>query len=464
MTSRSRIDKEEVRILPRSLETERLVLGTLMGQRGTYAQVAELLTESSFYDELHQKVFNVIHTIEQRGDSPDIVTVYNELSKKETVSISEIAGIAQNFTLDLYQHALILHEKERRRRFFELGNYLISNSFSEQEDIYDVIQNVSGQIEEFFSVHDNPVSTMRDAISQVYQIMDRNRMSETAITGCATGFNDFDKKSGGLQKSDLIVIAGETSQGKTSFATSIVKNIALSGGKVAFYSLEMNKEQLAARMMAMQSGIPANKILFSKMQPFQFKQLDKTIHTLNGAGIYFDDRSTSNIDTIINSIRSLVLKYGINGAVVDYLQILNVNMKGYNKEQQMGEVARRLKNLAKELGIWIITLSQLNRDNTNPVPNLNRLRDSGQIAEAADIVMFVYRAEVYNRTYPEPFADKPTQGTAMIDVAKGRNIGLMKFMCGFDKRTTHFTDYSTVDESKLLNEQNENKDDFEMPF
>ena len=132
------------------------------------------------------------------------------------------------------------------------------------------------------------------------------------------------------------------------------------------------------------------------------------------------------------------LKYDIAGAVVDYLQILSVNMKGSNTEQQMGEAARRLKNLAKELDIWIVALSQLNRDNINPVPTLARLRASGQIAEAADVVMLIYRPELYGKYYPDPFQNADTQGTAMIDIAKGRNIGLMKFLVRFDARTTHF--------------------------
>src|SRR5690606_7369355 len=128
---------------------------------------------------------------------------------------------------------------------------------------------------------------------------------------------------------------------------------------------------------------------------------------------YFDENSTSNIDKIIASIRSMKNKHNITGAVIDYLQILTVNQKSANKEQAMGEAARRLKNLAKDLDIWIIALSQLNRDNFNPVPSLNRLRDSGQIGEAADVVMFIYRPEIYNKAYPQPFSNYATNGTAM---------------------------------------------------
>ena len=142
----------------------------------------------------------------------------------------------------------------------------------------------------------------------------------------------------------------------------------------------------------------------------------------------------------------MVIKYGIKGVIVDYLQILNVNMKGANKEQQMGDVARRLKNIAKELDIWVIALSQLSRDNQNPIPSLTRLRDSGQIAEAADMVILIYRPEIYGKKYPVEFSEMSTEGTAMIDVAKGRNIGLMKFIVGFDARTTNFYELGEVKE------------------
>ena len=264
------------------------------------------------------------------------------------------------------------------------------------------------------------------------------------LTGTPTGFEKIDVKSGGLQKSDLIIIAGETSQGKTSLAVSIMRNAAYYGAKIAMYSMEMKKEQITARILSMESGVPANQIMYSRLTDSQIQAIDKGIGKVSGKGIYFDDRSTSNIDTIISSIRYMKLKFGIDGAIVDYLQILNVNMKGANKEQQMGDVARRLKNLAKELDIWIIALSQLNRDNINPVPTLARLRDSGQIAEAADVVMLIYRPEVNKKSYPNEFSNVETRGTAMIDIAKGRNIGMLRLICGFNACTTCFYNLDTV--------------------
>ena len=163
----------------------------------------------------------------------------------------------------------------------------------------------------------------------------------------------------------------------------------------------------------------------------------------------------------------LKMQKDIDGAVIDYLQILNVNSRNnsYSREQAMGDAARRLKNLAKELNIWVITLSQLSRDSTCPEPNLNRLRDSGQIGEAADVVMLVYRPEYYNRSYPAPYDNKedyPTEGTAMIDVAKGRNIGTFKFFMGFNKKTTTFFKTNLINQT--VDSQMELPEECDAPF
>lgn len=442
----------ENNILPHDLNVEKLVLGTLMSERNALSEVREVLNEACFYNDFHREIYKAILCVADRGDSPDIVMVSNELKKSNPeADMYKFSLIASTRSFDIYQHALLLHDKEKRRRFFEIGQYLTSNACSESEDIADVLAEANDKLSTIFSFSSRDISTMSDAIKGVYKQIEKNCLNNTELTGTPTGLRDYDKKTGGLQKSDLIIVAAETSQGKTSLALTISMNAALKGAKLAIYSLEMKKEQLAARMMAMQSGIPANEIMYSRLMPSQFEQLDKSIAGIYNASILFDDRSTSNIDTIIASIRSMVIKYNIDGVVVDYLQILNVNMKGVNKEQQMGDVARRLKNLAKELDIWIIALSQLNRDATNPVPNLNRLRDSGQIAEAADVVILLYRPEYYGKYYPEPFHNQSTVGTAMVDVAKGRNVGLLKFICYFNKSTTLFSDECTTQDIQLNN-------------
>ena len=244
-----------------------------------------------------------------------------------------------------------------------------------------------------------------------------------------------------MQKSDLIIIAADTSSGKTSLAMKIAMN---AGCNIAFYSMEMKKEQIAARMLSIQSGVPANIIQYSRMTDVQLSMIDSGIAKILDKPVFFDDRSTSSIDSILASIRSLKIKQNIDGVIVDYLQILTVNQKGLNKEQQLADAARRLKNIAKELDIWVIALSQLNRDTANPVPSLGRLRDSGQIAEAADTVILIYRPENYDRSYPDPFKNANTSGTAMIDIAKGRNVGTFKFLVGFKAETTNFYELNEV--------------------
>jgi replicative DNA helicase len=435
------------RVLPHDADLEGFVLTSLMQNKNAFDEVREVLSEKTFYKSFHADVFKAIADISERGDSPDILAVVNEMKKYgERYDFGKLMELsAGSYGFDVYRHALILVQLQKRRALIELSMRMSAMAFDESEDLADVCSFSESGIRDIISDGRAEVSTLDGAIKAVFEQIGRNHSETKVFTGTPTGFERFDSRSGGLQKSDLVIVAGDTSQGKTSFSVSVALNAALSGGSIAIYSMEMKKEQIAARMMSIRSGVPANRILYSRLETEQFEAIDRGVSGLYDRKIYFDDRSTSNIDTIISSIRTLRKKYGIDGAIVDYLQILNVNMRGSNPEQQMGTAARRLKNLAKELDIWIIALSQLSRDNSSHVPTLGRLRDSGQIGEAADVVLFVYRPGVYGKSYPEPFRTANTSGTAMIDVAKGRNIGLLKFICGFNEQTTGFYDLNEYD-------------------
>lgn len=426
----------ENRVMPQNLEAEKLVLGTLMTERNALNEVRELLTPETFYDKFHSQIYTAILEVTDKGNRPDMIAVKNQLDADNIeYRLIDFMSIAGCNTFDLYQHAAIVHDKAKRREFYEIGQYLIANCFSEEYDLEDVLSDAKDKLDGIFVDSSGSVSTLEDAVKGVYDQISKNFVGTTGLTGYPTGFSEYDNRSGGLQKSDLVIIAAETSQGKTSLAIKIAMNAECN---VAFYSMEMKKEQIAARMISIESGVPSNDIQYSVLSDIQFSMVDKGVGKILNKGVYFDDRSTSNIESILASIRSMKIKYGIEGVVVDYLQILTVNQKGTNKEQQMAEAARRLKNIAKELDIWIVALSQLNRDSQNPIPSLARLRDSGQIAEASDVVMLIYRPEYYGKNYPEPFRTANTTGTAMIDVAKGRNIGVFKFLVGFKKETTNF--------------------------
>lgn len=432
----------EDKVLPSSEEAEKLVLATIMTEKNALSDVRELLSVEAFYCQKHREIYKAALKIADRGDFPDIIAVMNELQKNgSNITPFELTSISGNSTPYLQQNAALVFDKYKRRQFFEIGCYLQANCFSEENDIVDVLDEAKNRMDGIFSENDNSIFTMQDAIQGVYDNINRNMSGATEFTGFPTGFSEFDRRSGGLQTSDLIIIAADTSMGKTSLAIKIAMS---TGCPIAFYSMEMKKEQIAARMLSIESGVAANDILFSKLGNSQLEAIDKGVSRICDKLIYFDDKSTSGIESILASIRSMKVKYGIKGVVVDYLQILNVNMKRANKEQQMGDVSRRLKNIAKDLDIWVIALSQLSRDRDTPIPSLSRLRDSGQIAEAADVVMLIYRPEVYGKNYPDPFQNTSPSNTAMIDVAKGRNIGLMKFIVGFNKPTTNFYEMNEI--------------------
>lgn len=433
---------EQINVLPRDEEAERIVLGTIMTDRKALDEVREILTPESFYVNFHAAVYKAILEVDARGERPDIITVKDQLGRdKVEFDLMDFINIASCQSFDVYQHAAIIHDKEKRRKFYEIGHYLISNCYNEENDIVDVLSDVKDKLDGVLVETSSDISTLRDAMQGVYEQINRNLQGGVAMTGSPTGLSEYDNRTGGLQTSDLVIVAADTSQGKSSLA---IKFAMSAGCPVAFYSMEMTKQQIAARMLSAESGISSKDIQMSRLSEPMLEQIDRGVAKVLRNDVYFDDRSTSNIDTILSSIRALKIKYGIKGAIVDYLQILNVNMKGANKEQQMGDVARRLKNMAKELDIWVVALSQLNRDSLNPVPTLARLRDSGQIAEAADVVMLIYRPEYYGKDYPEPFRHSSTHGTAMIDVAKGRNVGTFKFLVGFNSPTTNFYNLSDI--------------------
>ena len=440
-------------------KAEQYVIGSLLVDPTAYTLVSQYLDEDCFYDPMCRDIWKAVDNMGKQGMPIDVISVSAELSKqKSNVTALDLMNISAQIASSAHveYHAIRLQDLGRRRKLWVVGQQLSKVGLSEEILTADAHQEAIESIGGVFEKADG-VFTLDDAMNSLNEIMVKNATVGGITTGTKTGMERFDEK-GGLQKSDLIIVAGETSQGKTSLALCMTRHAIENGAKVAFYSMEMTKEQLTARLLSAKTNIPANNILYSgSLAPSEIRMIDDARGKLPGENLFFDDKSTSNIDSILLSIRMLKMQKDIDGAVVDYLQILNVNSKStsFSREQAMGDAARRFKNLAKELNIWIIALSQLSRDSNCPEPNLNRLRDSGQIGEAADVVILVYRAEYYNRAYPAPFDNKddyPTDGTAMIDVAKGRNIGTFKFFMGFNKNTTNFF------KTNLINE------DVQVPF
>lgn len=454
---------------PQAIDLEESVLGALMTEGTAYDRVANLLHVETFYKEANKKIFAAIKTLASMSQPIDMLTVVEQLTKDGT--IDEVGG-AYKITLLTMQvssashieyHAQVIAEKYVAREVIRISSKITEMAYDDSEDIFNTINFANENLKNLDINAEGGILNIVESLELMIENINKNSSEAKSHSGTQIGFKKFDERSGGFQTSDFNVIAAESSQGKTSLALSMARNMAVDGSKIAIYSLEMKAMQVAARLTSMETGLPANVLLYSKFDKEMYQQLHGGIGRLTRSEIYIDEKSTSSLSSITASIRTMVKTYGVKGVFVDYIQLIHAGDKGMNKEQQTAMIARTFKNLAKELDIWITALSQLSRDNTNPVPSIKRLRDSGQIEEAADVVILIYRPEHYGKKHIEEFENENEIGTAMIDVAKGRNIGTFKFVCRFDKQTTHFfekTDFGLIEQ----NNQQKEKSFLDRPF
>ena len=443
--------------IPQAPEIETAVLGVLLTDNHCIPENIDKIQPDFFFNPVNQIIFSSIKEMYLLGKNVDILTLTIHLKNKN--KLNEVGGVTfvSNLTngvtssLNIESWILILHEAQIKRNLLKMASK-ITYDINSNRDCFEVMDNITDTLGKLYFNSENKVSTFSDCVDEMIEIIEDNRDSTTPPKGLMSGFHDYDKK-GGLQAGDLIIIGGRTSQGKTSLGITIAVNIASSNGaKGAFYSLEMVKPQLTARIMAIKTQIPTNKILFSPLHDDDYNLIKSMENELKQCQLYFDDRSNASIDSIISSIKMLVLKQKIKFAIVDYAQLIESNLVGVREDLQLGKIARRLKNLAKELRIPIMLLSQISREYTgNPEPKISQLRGSGELEEAADTIILVYRPEYYERDFPEPFIKQPTQGYGMLDFAKGRQIGVFRTLVKFKGETTHFTDISAMEYINSMN-------------
>ncbi len=421
-------------------ELERMVIAALITSYSSIVDTAEILFDDCFYDREMREIYSAIKAIYNRGDSPDMMLVASELAKSgSTIKSVDVIKLCTTTVIpfDIIDHAMILRDLCLRRKLWSIGNELITQAPDQKFCVENLQNDCRKSLESLFDFEATDLTSLGDTFKEMLNVMIENQnMKEGETYGTPTGFEEIDK-TGGLCGTDLIVVGAETSQGKTSFATSLTLSAIQHGDGVAFYSMEMLPIQLTARIVAMKSGISSRDILRVKLGVDAVERVSTCMAGVDMSKLYFDGKSSSSLDSIMMSIRRMKMKKDIKGTVVDYLQLVKPTDGKMNREQAIGDIARSFKNLAKELDIWIILISQLSRDRQNPYPTLARLRDSGQIEEAADVIYLIYRSRD-GKAYPEPFANTPTQGTAMIQVAKGRHIGTSQFICGFKPETTCF--------------------------
>jgi len=417
------------RIPPHSVEAEQAVLGGLLLSGRAWEQIADRVAEGDFYRRDHQLIFRALASLAELDQPRDVVTVTEWLENRELLGQS--GGLAYLGQLasdtpsaaNIVAYADIVRERSVLRQLIDVGNEVAGSGYRPEgrssKELVEYAEQRVFAISDEHSRGRQGFQNIRAVLAEAVDRIDHLFTSDAAITGLATGFDDFDEKTSGLQNSDLIVVAGRPSMGKTSFSMNIAEHAALSGdGAVAIFSMEMPAEQLAMRMISSLGRVELQKIRTGRLTDADWPRITSAISLLDQKGtLFIDDTPGLSPGDIRARTRRLKREHGLSLVVVDYLQLMQLPGSGENRATEISEISRSLKALAKEMNVPVIALSQLNRSleqRPDKRPVMSDLRESGAIEQDADVIVFIYRDEVYN---PE----SPDAGTAEILIRKQRN-------------------------------------------
>ncbi|MCM1129694.1 MAG: replicative DNA helicase [Alistipes senegalensis] len=443
---------ESLRTPPHSIEAEQSVLGGLLLDNAAWDRIADLLGPEDFYRFDHRLVFQHIARLIAASRPADVITVYESLSgigkADEVGGLSYLNALAQNTpsAANIRHYAQIVRDRSVLRRLITVSDEIAGLAFQPQgKEVKKILDEAESRI---FSIAEEGArgvqgfSEIRPLLAQVVERVDElyNRENKNDVTGVPTGFLDLDRKTSGLQPGDLIIVAGRPSMGKTAFSVNIGEHVAIESGlPVAIFSMEMSGTQLAMRMIGSVGRLDQHKLRTGQLAEDDWPRLTYAIQKMNDAQIYIDETPALSSDSLRSGARRLARQCGKLGLIiVDYLQLMSPNSAGENRSTEIGEMSRGLKALAKELACPVIALSQLNRSveqRPNKRPQMSDLRESGSIEQDADLILFIYRDEVYN-------PDSPDKGTAEIIIAKQRNGPIGEVRLTFSGQYTKFDNYS----------------------
>ncbi len=435
---------------PQNIEAEQAVLGTILIQDKSLLQVAEIIDPEDFYKNAHKIIYAAMVSLFEKSEPHDLITVTGLLNDQNKLEKAGGAGYIASltdiipFTGTLVHHANIIRKKSVLRRLIQTTSEVAARCYDAQDDIETLVDEAEKTIFEIaqskkgqgFQPMANIVPKAFDRITKLY---DRQEL----ITGVATGYDELDKMTAGFQSSDMIVLAARPSMGKTALAMNIVQHAALiEKVPVAVFSLEMSMESLALRMLCSLGRIDSQRMRTGKLLETDWPKLTRATGMLADAPIYIDDTAGLTVLEMRAKARRLKSEDNIGMVVVDYLQLMQGKSGIENRAQEISDISRSLKGMAKELDVPVVALSQLNRSlesRTDKRPQLSDLRESGAIEQDADVIMFIYRDEVYNKA-----EDNPNRGLAEVIVGKQRNgpTGIIKLT--FLGEFTTFENYTTL--------------------
>ena len=438
------------RTLPHNLEAERCVLGAILIHNEVFNIAAELVDAGDFFRHAHQRVFDKMVHLSERGQVIDLVTLKDELGRSgdldEVGGAAYIASLADGVprSTNVENYARIVKEKATLRSLIHSAGKILSTAYEAEQDADTVLDQAE---QEIFSIAEDRIHTgfvqISDLVQGSFTTIEQLQEHKGLVTGVPTGFVDLDNLTSGFQPADLIIVAGRPSMGKTSFVLNVAQHIGTKTDRtVGFFSLEMSKEQLFMRMLTTEAEVDSHRFRGGFLSERDYGQLSAALGRLAEARVFIDDSAALGVLEMRAKARRLKAEHGLDLLVIDYIQLMQGRGRFENRTQELASISRAMKGLAKELSVPVVALSQLSRapeSRSNRRPQLSDLRESGALEQDADVVMFIYREEQYEAT-PE------NENLAELILGKQRNGPTGTVKLAFLKQFARFANLSSVPE------------------
>ncbi|MCM1569908.1 MAG: replicative DNA helicase [Roseburia sp.] len=413
------------RILPHSIEAEQSVVGSMMIDRDAIVAASELITGEDFYNKQYGILFDTMLELNDEGSPVDMVTLQNRLKEKdvppEVSSLEFVRDLisAVPTSANIRYYAAIVAEKSVLRKLIRLNEEIANTCYAGKESLEYILEDTEKRVFQLVQQRNTgEYVPIRQIVMNAMDRIEKAAKNKGAVTGVATGFIDLDYRTAGMQPSDLVLIAARPSMGKTAFALNIAQHVAFKQNKtVAVFSLEMSKEQLVNRMFSLESNVDAQKLRTGQLEDMEWERLIESAGVIGRSNLIIDDTPGITVSELRSKCRKYKLEQNLSMIIIDYLQLMTGSGRTESRQQEISDISRSLKAVARELAVPVLALSQLSRaveQRPDHRPMLSDLRESGAIEQDADVVMFLYRDDYYNH-------DSDKKGVSEIIIAKQRN-------------------------------------------
>lgn len=430
------------RRLPRNIEAEEALIASMILDKDAINQAVQIIKPIDFFREEHGILFDMIASLNDKGEIVDLLTISEELKKNNLLEkiggISEIVRIANSNSISegIGRYAKIVKEKSTLRQLIRINNQITNRCYEEAEEVEGILDDAERQVLEISQDNnDQGLVQVKNVVNDVMEKLETMYNKTGDITGIPSGFIDLDKMTSGWQRSDLVIVAARPGMGKTSLCLNMAQNMALkANATVAIFSLEMSKEQLVQRMISSAAEIDQSLLRTGKLKQEDWTRLVNAIGLFSDSKIFIDDTPAISVREVSAKARRLKAEKGLDAIIIDYLQLMSGGAKSESRQQEISYISRTLKALARELDVPLIALSQLSRaveQSTDKRPGLSHLRESGALEQDADIVMFIFREEYY-----DPESEK--KAIAELILAKHRNGAVGSVELAFRGEFTKF--------------------------